>query len=101
MNALNKVQAYIAGHVGSPVQHTATAGRVQRDSPEGQHSGLQYSICGLPATYTITYAIDDISLIGLYVLRLNGKWLGNAESMEDAQISARLHNMLFGGRTTH
>jgi hypothetical protein len=85
MNTLNKVQAYIAGHVGSPVQH----------------SGIQYSICGLPATYTITYAIDDISLVGLYVLKMDGKWLGNAESMEDAQVSARLHNMIYSRATTH
>ena len=62
---------------------------------------ITLSVMNCPATYTLSKEIDDISLRPLWVLRNEGVWLGNAESLCDARTAARLHHMLFGGETLH
>lgn len=62
---------------------------------------LQYAIMGVDARYSISFTIDDISLVGTWALHLSGKWLGNADSRADAVMSAQLHASIFDGATLH
>lgn len=62
---------------------------------------MKHSIVGLPAVYTWQQAIDDISLKSLFIITLEGRWLGNALTKADAIMSARLHYSLTGGHSVH
>ena len=62
---------------------------------------ITLSVMGIPATYTLSKELDDISMRPLWVLRCESRWLGNAESLADARMAARLHYSLCGDLAVH
>lgn len=60
-----------------------------------------YAVMGLPATYTVEAAIADITLTGRFIVRVSGRFIGVADSMRDARMSARLHASLIGDAVLH